>query len=306
MKINNTYIYKFASNVIFTLKRIFNTIYYVILYKNDFIPVNCWVEQWFGKLQQRNFGDELNIYILESLLGKKVVSTQTIINFKFRDYIFIGSVIDNFSTRFSIIWGGGVIGNCGARTINKPLKVCSVRGELTRDYLLNNGIYCPSIYGDPALLLPLIYNPVVTKKYKYGIIPHVCDFKSPLISELSEKLGDNVNIISFENYGNWHDVIDEIKSCENIFSSSLHGLIISDAYAIPNAMIIVSNNIVGGEFKYKDYFSGINRNYISPIDLNTYNINECFDAIKSYQPIHFDCKSFIQSSPFKLKINAIE
>ncbi len=54
----------------------------------------------------------------------------------------------------------------------------AVRGPLTRQFLMDMGIDCPKIYGDPALLLPKLFpefkkseNP--TKEYI--IIPHHSD-----------------------------------------------------------------------------------------------------------------------------------
>ena len=62
----------------------------------------------------------------------------------------------------TIIWGGGVIDNKSSLR-EKPLKVCAVRGPLTRQYLLEKGNKCPAIYGDPAMLIKYIYEPQVKK-----------------------------------------------------------------------------------------------------------------------------------------------
>ena len=47
----------------------------------------------------------------------------------------------------------------------------------------------------------------------------------------------------------------QINSCKFILSSSLHGLIFADSYNIPNHKIIISDKIIGGDYKYKDYYS---------------------------------------------------
>jgi pyruvyltransferase len=51
--------------------------------------------------------------------------------------------------------------------------------------------------------------------------------------------------------------IDEILECEFIASSSLHGLIASDSYGIPNVRLKISDQIIGGDFKFEDYYEGV-------------------------------------------------
>ena len=57
-----------------------------------------------------------------------------------------------------------------------------------------------------------------------------------------------------------------------IFSTSLHGLIISHAYGIP-AIWIKAGNIGTDGFKFKDYFSSVNIPYYSPIKLEEFDLN---------------------------------
>ena len=40
----------------------------------------------------------------------------------------------------------------------------------------------------------------------------------------------DILVIDLSNYRHWHDIIDQICSCQAILSSSLHGLIIAEAY----------------------------------------------------------------------------
>ena len=46
-----------------------------------------------------------------------------------------------------------------------------------------------------------------------------------------------------------------MAQCKFILSSALHGLICADSLNIPNKHIILGNDVIGGEYKFKDYYS---------------------------------------------------
>lgn len=283
------------------LSKLFNYLYCLLLYRGNMIVVNGWLNIKFGKITKRNFGDELNLYLLRELTGRPVVGYYDIPHvLKHNDYLVIGSLVEEFTTPQSIIWGSGAIS--GDKPLrHRPAKVCAVRGRLTRDYLISQGVDCPEVYGDPALLLPLIYRPSIQKKYKIGIVPHIADLDNPIVTNLA--MNDGVKIIQLNTYDHWHDVIDEINQCEMIASSSLHGLIIADAYNIPNVWIRLSNKIEGGNFKYLDYFSAVGRETKEPNILTcNMNVQDIKRMVSTYKPIVFDYNPLLESSPLKLKI----
>ena len=99
----------------------------------------------------------------------------------------------------------------------------------------------------------------------------------------------------------WQDVIDEIKKCECVISSSLHGLIISDAYGIANVRVKFSDSIKGGDFKYKDYYSGVNRFYQEPLDWRyNYCLQDAIERINIYKPICFNPIPLLKAFPYIL------
>src|SRR5690606_5762303 len=53
------------------------------------------------------------------------------------------------------------------------------------------------------------------------------------------------------------EVLREIGSCRLVLSESLHGLIAADAFEIPNIWVVPNPEMIGGTFKFNDYFSAL-------------------------------------------------
>jgi hypothetical protein len=51
------------------------------------------------------------------------------------------------------------------------------------------------------------------------------------------------------------EVIRQIGRCRIVLSQSLHGLIVADAFNIPNLWIAPAQHMQGGDYKFMDYFS---------------------------------------------------
>lgn len=280
-----------------------NFLYWIVRIPQKIIVVNSWVIQNKNTVIHNNFGDDINVYLIRELTRRPVVVYFNLWRkfFDYTNYMCIGSIIEGMTNSHTIIWGAGAMygGNC--KLSAKPKKVLCVRGEKTRNYLLAKGVTCPEVFGDPAILLPIIYKPIHTKKYKLGIIPHVIEQEHPLIINLKSRELCDVCIIDFKNYCDWHSVIDIICSCERILSSSLHGLIISNAYGIPNKWMKLSDKIFGGYFKFLDYFSAISKTVEEPVDLSgktSIPIEELLDySYKTYN-IKKNVHDLIESCPF--------
>jgi pyruvyltransferase len=183
-----------------------------------------------------NFGDNLNYFLIKTLSGKEPVYCDDRANQK--HHIVCGSILTECNDN-SILWGPG-LANYGDYTSHKP-DIRMVRGRMTARRLESD-----CAVGDPCLLMPRLYSPKVEKKHKVGIIPHWKDIESVanstdayFISPLKPAL----------------EVINDILSCENIISSSLHGLILSDAYGVPNRWLDTGMPIGGDGFKFDDYYS---------------------------------------------------
>jgi pyruvyltransferase len=214
----------------------------------------------------RNFGDTLNSELIRLITGNE----PTIVNNSFTNpenetiYMCIGSVL-GWADKNTIIWGTGKMSETDNTMFHeKPKKICAVRGKLTRDELIKRGYACPKIYGDPALLMPNFYKPKMDKKYDLSIIPHHIDKELIPILKKQFKKAHFIDIT-----GDIYQVIDEICASERIASSALHGLICADAYDIPNIWIQLSDKVLGKGFKFRDYFSSVNRKDIIPLPVNS-------------------------------------
>ena len=286
--------------------KLLNTIYWLINLPFGVVVINSWIIQRWDKVIPRNIGDDINYYLIKKLSGKCVVNFNAlphVISNHLKTIMCIGSIIEwKSSSNYTIIWGSGAMYG-GEFPIKKlPHKVYAVRGPKTRDYLLSNGIECPEIYGDPALLLPLIYHSHVKKKYKLGIIPHMYDLENSMIKVFLSQNKEDVTIIDVRNYKKWTDIIDRINECMFIASSSLHGIILSDAYKIPNVWVRFSDKIEGGNFKYQDYFLSVGKNISEPFNLcsNIINIDSIMSYEKYYEEPQISIRNLIDSCPFAL------
>lgn len=213
-----------------------------------------------------NFGDELSKYIVESLINKKKYNLLYNHPNNPINLICIGSYI-HAAKNDTIIFGSGVrVNNTNGHNYSN-LDVRSVRGPLTKKFLEKKNIKVPEIFGDPGLLLPLFYKPKLINnlKNKIGLIPHKSNYKLYQTKKLSQ------DFFLINPTDKWENVINYIYSCKYIMSSSLHGLICSDAYNKPNVWLD-EYKLNEGDFKFKDYFYSQNRRYIKIKDL--YNFNE--------------------------------
>ena len=251
----------------------------------------------------KNWGDLIPYKILKELSKSEKLKDSQVFNVKnpMTKYpvISTGSVM-HFTNPESIVWGTGCIDE--KMVGQQPKKIYAVRGPLTQQELELKGWECPEVYGDPALLYPMIYNPQVEKKHKWGFIPHYIEFESD--SDLDvihhmEKLGFQIIDVCSGS----EKFIDELLECENVISSSLHGLIAADAYGIPNARVNVSNKLIGGDFKFKDYCYSVERELDYGYQLTNETTLEDIIGLHFNKSITFDREKLLESAPWNFEEN---
>ena len=220
-----------------------------------------------------NFGDEISPYLVRKISGKEPICCspsfwgalhdlyhaiftrksfkEAVLRLLFlfmQDDIIIGvgSILE-FSNIRTIIWGTGFGHN---NSIIKRGRFLAVRGQESARKLLELNLKVPSVLGDPALLLPLYYKPIVEKKFQVGIIPHISDFDF-----FYNNWSDKYKIINL-NTRDVESVVNQINECEYILSTSLHGIIVSHAYNVP-CLWIEKIVLERDGFKFKDYFTSV-------------------------------------------------
>lgn len=251
------------------------------------------IPRW--KKDNYNWGDDINMYLVHLISNKTVIPYQCSW-FSRNHYLCVGSIIQWYTKSNSIIWGSGLLYPTKIHT--KPLKVLAVRGPLTRKVLLECHIDCPEIYGDPVLLLPRYYSPIIKKKYKYGIICHITE-----LNRIKNKINidENCLFINVKSYGKWYNFIDQILSCEMILSSSLHGIIASDAYNVPNLWCKFTDYTAEHEgFKFRDYYLSVKKDIKQPYSFHNENMNQIENVIKkTWSKPTIDLDKLLEVCPFK-------
>ncbi|MBX5446790.1 polysaccharide pyruvyl transferase family protein, partial [Sphaerobacter sp.] len=203
---------------------------------------------WMETPYPGNFGDVLNPYVIEKLTGAPPK-----LSAPGAGVLAIGSII-KFAKANTRVWGSG--SPRLTDRLSAEATYCAVRGPATRRLVLDSGAECPEVFGDPALLLPILYQPRVQKRYALGLVRHHVHADEPLA--LSAEVQE-IDILRC-GYGEIERFIDEVCECEAIVSTSLHGLIVAQAYGIPAIWGTFSSSekgIQGGDVKFIDYFASV-------------------------------------------------
>lgn len=200
---------------------------------------------------KNNFGDNLFFWILKKKFNHINFSFTKDTNF---NLLGIGSLLQDCPDNYN-----GYIWACGYIYPTKYLKldnILAIRGKLSLEYIITNKDKNKIILGDGGLIASKIYYPIIEKKYKLGIIPHYTD----ILELLNYNIVNNKDVLLINPCSPVDIVIDNILSCENIITSSLHGVVMCDSYNIPYAIFIAKETKkhykeLQNFFKFKDYYS---------------------------------------------------
>lgn len=189
-----------------------------------------------------NFGDDINPWFFGRLSG---------VDYRWggkdRPHVLgVGSIAAKI-TGHSVVMGSGFIEPVLRARLARPAAVLAVRGELSAEIL---GGDIPHL-GDPISLIDrLLPAPPRAADAPWGFVPHACNFVA-----YRQALRRRPEITVIDPRAEPLAVVAAIARCARVASQSLHGLIVADAYGIPSQWVAPTEAMVGGEFKFRDYFT---------------------------------------------------
>ena len=194
-----------------------------------------------------NFGDVLPNYVLNRLgvLNKWSNTDDEPL------YMLSGSCMQDVKT--NVICGCLGFGSADQKIDLPPELITSVRGKITRDMLISQGIDCPEMYFDYAYLLPTFFDRDDLGKRLY--VPHYVDIET--------------NIDGFEKVdicSGVENVMSHLMKASSVITSSLHIMMVCEIFNIKYEFANTFNKIAGDGMKYYDYLSTINKPF-KPINL---------------------------------------
>ncbi len=222
--------------------------------------------------QHGNFGDEITLPILERLFGVEAVPT----DMDHAELIASGSTLDAFWNKQSRkrhkglreriaawrlmpvlnllkhsgdlhVWGSGFIRADSRMIWPQRIHLHAVRGELSARRV-GGAVSC---LGDPGILASLLIDRPRDKAVEVAIVPHRVDSEW-LASRLPAR--NHWQIVNPEQPV--FDVLEKIAAAELVLSSSLHGLVVADAFEIPCIWVEPHNRIAyNSYYKFDDYAS---------------------------------------------------
>lgn len=205
-----------------------------------------------------NLGDALGPVIFQWMLKTKGLEGKSVKS-RNRHLLTVGSLI-GLESFDAVVWGSGIhmlynVINLNEYAWIRKYDLRAVRGPLTREILLYFGYACPEVYGDPAVIMPLIYDPEIpdaAKEYDVSVILHYH------LQNKSAFYQDELHYINMHT-SDYKAVIEQIKQSKKVISSSLHGIILSETYGVPAVFLNTGEYVGQALLKYYDWYYSTGR-----------------------------------------------
>ncbi|MFM8735211.1 MAG: polysaccharide pyruvyl transferase family protein [Pirellulales bacterium] len=164
-----------------------------------------------------------------------------------------GSIL-SWATPRSLVWGTGVIHPDMGIGAPRKEHIHALRGRLSIEVVSRELGGLPDLpLGDPAWLAAglLGIGRATSPSFRLGVVAHYVDRQHPAIQNLLRQDG----VVDLDVHRSPASFLRTMACCEAVASTSLHGLIFAESLGIPNVWVNVSGEIIGGTFKFDDWFS---------------------------------------------------
>lgn len=210
--------------------------------------------------------------------------------------------------------------------------VHALRGPLSAQTFRNRGIDAPEIYGDPVWFLPAIIEPASEKRCELGVIVHLSELTALtdaagvkehfLRYHIPETLRGQIEIITTLTQPTFEAIAAKVKAitaCKRILSTSLHGLVIAEAYRIPCAYFRTKSKGLAAvdltddneriDQRMRDFYRGVGLQrlmvYGQPRQRET-QWDKAMRAIDTHwTPIEWSSATFLEAFPLPLAFNPL-
>lgn len=209
-------------------------------------------------------GDPIIANICSHMFGTYKPAYVTAKFYKEPHFLITGNCIRSHTVnKNTIICGAGI--NSLDEHINKPMYISLIRGPITRNRLLQLGIFCRPSYGDPILLISRIIKRNTSRVYKICIYGNekINSFISNKIKNFGLK-----EILCIASSNTFSEIINAITKSEYVLTNYLPILIIAHSYGIK----AIWYDIMSHNLSFLDYYGSLDINKITAFNI-IYNLN---------------------------------
>jgi hypothetical protein len=213
-----------------------------------------------------NFGDQLSRDVVAWVSGRDVVTVRP----RQAALFAIGSlmhVLAKFFTdpprraRKPILWGTGVLNPFFRRDFLANLDIRIMRGPVGAAIAR----VPMSAFGDPGLFAPDAMGHAPQRADRIVVIPHHSQMDGEAYAPFAALVARDPALRLVDPRRSPTEVCAEIASAAHVFSASLHGLVVADAYGVANTWIDLGAQ---GRMKYHDYAASVGRHMLAPMDID--------------------------------------
>ena len=206
----------------------------------------------------------------------------------------VGSVLHMIPRDYKgFIWSSGFMFNTHELHLkNDPI---ALRGRLSLKQFKNN-----------TPKRDFVYRP----RFKLGVVANYADIINMRDDPLEKyKIFDSPDVLYIDVRNYIETFANQIVSCENIISSSLHGAVFADSYEINNTIFEsreskLSMHQMQSSFKFRDHYSAFDQEFHKPalyLDKNT-TLEQCLSVCKPFNKPNLEAiKQGLVKSVEKLK-----